>query len=97
MRRKALANETEKIAVDISFSSRKSVAETGVFSPVAKAWHGAGHVLAESIAFAITFVVAILPWLVLFIPALWLLLKGLKKLRRKRTASHASSQGSVEK
>ncbi|MHC1729318.1 MAG: DUF4349 domain-containing protein [Syntrophobacteraceae bacterium] len=96
MRRKALANETEKIAVDISFSSRKSVAGTGAFSPVAKAWHGAGHVFAESIAFAITFIVAILPWLVLFIPTLWLLLKGLKKLRRKRIASHGSAKAADE-
>ena len=87
MRRKALANETEKVSVDIAFRSRKSVAETGTFAPISTAWHEACHVLAESIAFAITFVVAIVPWLVLFIPTLWLFIKGFKKLRGKRTAT----------
>ncbi len=86
MRRKALANETEKVSVDVSFRSRKSVAETGAFAPISTAWREAGHVLAESIAFAITFVVAIVPWLVLFIPTLWILAKGFKKLRGKRAA-----------
>ncbi|MHC1745188.1 MAG: DUF4349 domain-containing protein [Syntrophobacteraceae bacterium] len=90
MRRKALANETEKVSVDIAFRSRKSVAETGTFAPIATAWHEAGHVLAESIAFAITFVVAVVPWLVLFVPTLWLSIKGFKKLRGKRTVKEKS-------
>jgi len=92
MRRKALANETEKVSVDISFRSRKSVAQTGTFAPIATAWHGAGHVLAESIASAITFVVAIVPWLVLFIPTLWLLIKGVRRLRGKQTATKKKSR-----
>jgi hypothetical protein len=87
MKRKALANETEKTAVEISFRSKKPVVETGTFSPVAAALRSAGSVLAESIAFAITFVVAIIPWLVIFIPTLWLLIKGIKRLRRKRTGT----------
>jgi N-acetylglucosamine kinase-like BadF-type ATPase len=50
MNRKALANETDKVLVDISFRARKSVAETGAFAPVVEACYDAGHVLAESIA-----------------------------------------------
>lgn len=81
MRRKVLADETEKVFVDISFRSRKSVAETGAFAPIATAWQEAGHVLAASMAFAITFAVAVVPWLVLFIPTPWLLIKGIQRLR----------------
>jgi gas vesicle protein len=92
MRRKALANETEKIAVDISFRSRQSLAETGAFSPIARAWHGAGSVLAESIGLAITFVVAVLPWLIVFIPCLWLLIRGIRRLRRKRSGAVKAPQ-----
>jgi hypothetical protein len=59
---------------------------TGVFSPIAAAWHESGHVLAESVALALTFVVAIIPWLVLGVPSLWLLIEGFRRLRGKATA-----------
>ncbi len=84
--RKALANETEKVFVGITFSAAKSIAETGTFAPVVTAWYSIGHVLAGSIAAAIYFVVAVAPWLVLFLPTLWLCIKGLRKLRRRRRA-----------
>lgn len=85
MKRKVLANETEKTAVEITFRSRKSVAKTGTFSPIPAALRDAGGVLAYSIAVAITFVVAVIPWLIIFIPTFWLLIKGIRRLRRKRT------------
>jgi Domain of unknown function (DUF4349) len=90
MRRKALANETEKVFVDISFRSRRSVAETGTFAPIVAAWHEAGHVLAESIAFAITFVVAIVPWLLLFVPVIWLSIRAFRRVRATRLAKKKS-------
>jgi hypothetical protein len=82
--RKALANETEKVFVSIAFSVRKSMTETGTLAPIVTAWYSIGHVLAGSIAAAIYFVVAIAPWLVLFIPAVWLCRKAIRKLRSKR-------------
>ncbi len=82
--RKALANETEKVAVNISFCASQSIAETGTFAPIVTAWYSLGHVLAESVAAAIVFVVAAIPWLVLLVPSLWLLLKVWRKLRGKR-------------
>jgi hypothetical protein len=88
MRRKALANETEKIAVDISFRSRETFAKTGTFAPIVTACREAGDVLAESVGVAITFIVAVIPWLVLFMPIVWLLIKVFKRLRGKRTATN---------
>lgn len=85
--RKALANETEKVFVGISFSAKKSLAETGTLAPIVEAWYSLGHVLAGSIAAAIYFVVAIVPWLVLLIPTLWLCMKALSALRRRRAVA----------
>lgn len=82
-KRKVLANETEKVSIDISFHARKSFAGAGTFAPIASAWHESGRVLAESIAFAITFVVAVIPWLVLMIPIVWLMIRVFRRLRGK--------------
>jgi len=84
--RKALANQTEKVAVSISFSARKSLTGTGTFAPIVTAWYSMGDVLAGSVATAMVFVVAAIPWLLLFIPTLWLCIKALRKLRGKRGA-----------
>ncbi len=82
--RKALANETEKIAVSIDFRPEPSIAETGAFAPIASAWHQMGRVFAESIAAILTFIVAVIPWLVLIIPGVWFLPKFFRKLFKKR-------------
>jgi hypothetical protein len=83
-KRKALANETTKVSVSILFCARKSIAETGAFAPVVTAWYSLGHVFADSVAAAIVFVVAALPWLVLLTPGLWLLIKVWRMSRGKR-------------
>lgn len=88
MRRKVLAHKTEKISVDISFRARKSVAKTGTFAPIVSAWYDSIHILAKSIAIAITLVVAIVPWLVLFAPLLWIASRVIKRLRAKRINDH---------
>lgn len=83
--RKALANETEKVAVTIDFRPKPSIAETGAFAPIVSAWNRIGGVFASSIAAVITFIVAVIPWLVLIIPAIWLLPKLFRRVFRKRT------------
>ena len=85
--RKILANQTEKVAVEIAFHVEKSIAGTGVFAPIGDALRESGSVLADSVASLITVIVAVIPWLVLIVPALWLLAKSWRKLRRKRTGS----------
>ena len=85
--RKVLANETEKVSVNISFCASKSMAETGTFAPVVTAWYSLGHVFAESVAAAVVFVVGAIPWLVLLPPGLWLLLKAWRMCAGKRETS----------
>jgi hypothetical protein len=87
MRRRALADETEKVSGDISFRTRRSPAETGAVAPIAATGHEAGHVLAESLASAISCTVAVVPWQVLFMPSLGLSIKGFKRERGNRTAA----------
>jgi hypothetical protein len=82
--RKALANETEKVAVAIDFRPKPSIAETGALAPIISTWHGMGHVFANSIAAVLTFIVAVVPWLVLIIPGIWFLPKLFRKLFKRR-------------
>jgi hypothetical protein len=91
--RKILANETEKIAVEILFRLETPSGNAGVFAQIRNALRESGSILAESTASLITTIVAIIPWLILILPLGWLLAKawGKLKLRRTRTVPPPSS------
>lgn len=84
--RKILAEETEKIAVEISFRVEEPSVAIGGFSEIWTALRESGSVLGDSIANLITTIVAIIPWLILILPAFWLLAKAWRKLRLRRQA-----------
>jgi hypothetical protein len=84
--RKILANETEKVAVVISFRIERIADGGGGFKIIGDAFRESGSVLGESIASLITVVVAIIPWLIVIVPLLWLLRKMWRKIRRARRA-----------
>jgi hypothetical protein len=84
--RKILANETEKVAVVISFRIERIADGGGGFKIIGDAFRESGSVLGESIASLITVVVAIIPWLIVIVPLLWLLRKMWRKIRRARCA-----------
>ena len=84
--RKILANETEKIAVVISFRVEESRGNAGGFTQIRDALRESGSVLAESTASLISVIVAVIPWLILIVFAIWLLARMWRKLRRRRTA-----------
>jgi hypothetical protein len=91
--RKILANETDKIAVEISFRVERSSRNAVGFAQIWNALRESGSILADSTASLITTIVAIVPWLVLILPLVWLLAKtwGILKLRRNRTVSPPTS------
>jgi hypothetical protein len=91
--RKALANETEKVAVEIAFHVDESILGVGFFTPIGDALRESGSVLADSVASLITFIAAIIPWLVLVVPACWVLIRFVRKLRRKRSGSLPTHPG----
>ena len=85
--RKVLANETEKIAVALTFRVERLSHGRSAWTQVGDALRESGSVMAESVASLITLIVAVIPWLVLIVPACWLLARMWRKLRRNRAAA----------
>ena len=83
--RKVLSQETDLVAVNIDFVATQGIAEQGFFAPVARAFKDAGRVMMESFGALITFVVSLIPWLMIGIPLLWLMIRLWKKLTFKKT------------
>jgi hypothetical protein len=82
--RKILANETEKVAVEIDFRAERTVASASALKPIGDAMRESVSVLAESVASLITAVVAVIPWLIVIVPGGWFLVRAWRRVRRKR-------------
>jgi len=93
--RKILANETEKIAVEISFRVVRPGQNPSGIAEIRNALRESGSVLADSISDLITTVFTIIPWLVLIVPICWLLAKAWRKLRRQRNRAAAPPSSST--
>lgn len=81
--RKVLALETDLVAVNIDFTAAQGITEQGFFAPVARAIQNAGQVLMQSIASVITFVMGAIPWVLIGVPAIWLVRRYWVKLKFK--------------
>jgi hypothetical protein len=86
-KRKILANETDKIAVEISFRVERRDMHAGGFAQIWNSLRESGSILADSTASLITTIVAIIQWLFLIVPLCWLLSKAWKKLRLRRSGA----------
>ncbi|MES2531123.1 MAG: DUF4349 domain-containing protein [Pseudomonadota bacterium] len=86
--RKVLAQQTSKQHIQIQFTPKRSLVRGGdSYNPMTRALRDAGAVLAESVGTLITFVAAVLPWLVLVVlPVGWLLRWAFRRRRRSRAA-----------
>ncbi|MGH9727023.1 MAG: DUF4349 domain-containing protein [Candidatus Acidiferrales bacterium] len=83
--RKILANETEKIAVEISFRVESPSGSSGGLAEIWTALRESGSVLADSTASLITVIVTVIPWLILIVPGVWFLRRVWRRLRRRRS------------
>jgi hypothetical protein len=81
--RKLLANETEKIALDINFFVERTSRRRSGSAPIWDAIRDSGSNLGESLATLIMVSVAVIPWLVVFVLAMWFLRKLWRKRRGK--------------
>ncbi|MDH6591483.1 hypothetical protein M2165_001372 [Variovorax sp. TBS-050B] len=84
--RKQLAQQTSKQHIQIHFTPKRALVSGrgDGYSPMRHALRNAGAVLAESVGALITFVAAVLPWLVLvLLPLAWLA----RRLWRRRRAA----------
>jgi hypothetical protein len=95
-KRKNLANLTEKIAVELSFRVEQSSAPSRGFAKIRRALRESGSTLAESTAYLLDFIFSVIPWLILILPAVWLLGKAWRKIRPKRGVAAAPTQSSVQ-
>jgi hypothetical protein len=84
--REILANETEKIAVEINFRVERA-ANKSSFTPIWEAFRESGSNLAESLATLITVIVSIIPWLIVIVPGFWVLAKYWRQIRRKKNVT----------
>ncbi len=85
--RKVLAQETSKQHIQIQFTPKRALVSNGNgYSPMRQALRNAGSVLAESVGALITFVAAVLPWLVLVVLPLGWLVRVLWRRRRIKVA-----------
>lgn len=85
--RKILANETEKVYVEIGFRAEQRTVTRGAFASVGEALRDFGSDLGDSLAALITAVAAIIPWLIVIIPGLWFLIRAIRRLRERRRAA----------
>lgn len=93
-RRKILANETEKVAVEIEFRVRDASRRRSSFAPLWSALGEAGETLAESLGSVITFIVFIIPWILLFMVISWFLRRLWRRRRERKAALAAAQSGS---
>jgi Domain of unknown function (DUF4349) len=93
-KRKILANETEKVAAEIEFRVRDTSHKRGAFAALWEALGEAGETLAESLGSVVTFVVFIIPWILLFLLIGWFLRRLWRKRRAKKTALTVEQVGS---
>jgi hypothetical protein len=87
--RKILANETEKVYVEIAFHAEQRTVSRGAFASVGEALRDSGSVLGDSLAALITAVAAIIPWLIVIVPGLWFLIKAVRWFRERRRTAKA--------
>jgi len=86
-RRKDLANETEKVAIEIEFRAERTTTSVSAFKPIGDALRESASVLSESLASLITVVVAVIPWLIVIVPGGWFLVRLWRRVRRKRVGT----------
>jgi len=90
--RKMLANETEKVYVELAFRSEQRTTSRSSFASVGEALRDSGSVLADSLAALITAIAAIIPWLIIIVPGVWLVVKAVKRWRQRRAAAKLAAQ-----
>jgi hypothetical protein len=91
--RKILANETEKVYVEIAFRSDGPATRRGAFAAVGEALQDSATVIGDSLAALITAIAAIIPWLIVIIPGFWFLNKFIRRIRERRRAAKSAGTG----
>ena len=85
--RKLLSLETDFVAVNIDFVAVQGISEQGFFAPIKQALKNSGAVMMQSFGAVITFVMFVIPWLLIVLPLIWALVWIYRKYRTKKKAA----------
>ena len=69
--RKLLSLETDFVAVNIDFVAVHGITAPGFFAPIKQALKNSGAVMMQSFGAVITFVMFVIPWLLIVLPLIW--------------------------
>ena len=86
-----LANETEKVYVEIAFRAEQRTVSRGAFASVGEALRDFGSDFGESLAALISAVAAIIPWLIVIIPGMWFVVRAVRRFRERRRAAKTAA------
>ena len=85
--RKLLSLETDFVAVNIDFVAVHGITEQGFFAPIKQALKNSGAVMMQSFGAVITFVMFVIPWLLIVLPLIWSLVWIYRKYLTKKKAA----------
>ena len=85
--RKLLSLEIDFVAVNIYFVAMQGISEQGFFAPIKQALKNAGAVMMQSFGAVITFVMFVIPWLLIVLPLIWSLVWIYRKYHLKKKAA----------
>ena len=79
-----LSLDTDFVAINIDFVAVQGIAEQGFFAPIKQALKNAGAVMMQSVGAVITFVMFVIPWLLIVLPLVWFLSWFYRQYRKKK-------------
>ncbi|MFP8965364.1 DUF4349 domain-containing protein [Pokkaliibacter sp. CJK22405] len=78
-----LANQTEKVRIDMHFNTEPSFSDEGIFGPLKNVLYDSGRIFVSTLSDVLYFIIQLIPWLIVIIPASWIGLRLLRKPRRR--------------
>lgn len=85
----ALRQRVDTSTLTLSYQARREIVRSGQFSPIVSALSDVGDVFAESVGALILIAAALAPWLLIGIPVLWLAVRWIRGVFRRRLAKAA--------
>lgn len=80
----ALRQRVDTSTLSLRYQARRDFVEPGQFNPITAALRDVGDVFAESVGALILLIAALAPWLVVGVPVLWLVIRSIRAMLRRR-------------
>src|SRR5699024_1756946 len=77
---RVLAQQTEKVRLSFRYNSAPQTVADDLWRPIRDAWHRMGATFTRSAGSVMLFVASALPWLIVLVPAWWVLRRVLRRV-----------------